>query len=201
MLLVVVITSKKIPIGKLAFQNLSIESIKIPSQVTFIGEQAFSHCDKLVKIEFLNDSHLQEIGKDAFIFSSIESITIPSQVIRIKEGSFSECKRLKCIRIPNDSNLQIIEKDAFFGSSIENITIPSKSKELNEEWCRNVLNLSKIYVSPDYPLYTCFDEKFLLKKSSIEKTYYYSLCFCSRNIEIAIIPDFIEHICPYAFAD
>ena len=49
-----------------SFSQSSIESIKIPSKVTKIGEYAFCFCEKLRKIEFSSDSELQIIEQNAF---------------------------------------------------------------------------------------------------------------------------------------
>ena len=68
-------------IGCHSFDGTSIESIKIPSSVTEIGNGSFYLCKKLQKIEINEDSNLQKIGSEAFYSTLIEEITIPSKLI------------------------------------------------------------------------------------------------------------------------
>lgn len=54
--------------------------MKIPKHVIEISEDAFSDCQLFQKIEFPDDSNLQNIKKKGvFAWSSIESISIPSR--------------------------------------------------------------------------------------------------------------------------
>ena len=59
--------------------------------------------------------------------------------------------------------------------------------------------MNKIIVSQDNPRYFCLDDKMIIGKSSIKQNNYNQLIFCVRNVKTITIPDYIEHICPYAF--
>ena len=134
-----------------------------------------------------------------FSWSHIECITIPSEVTRISTYTFYYCKQLQRIEFANDSKLQTIESLAFASSTIESITIPSQLVELKEGWCQNATNLTNVSVSGDNTHYMCVDGKIIFGKTNITKSLYDSIVFCARNIESIMIPDFVEHICSYAF--
>ena len=70
-----------------AFINTQIKYIRIPSQVTKIGEKAFYCClQQLQTIEIPNDSKLETNQENAFSYCSIESINIPSHPIHLGNG-------------------------------------------------------------------------------------------------------------------
>ena len=188
-------------IEKQAFSGSSIESISIPASVTQICKSAFYNCKKLKKIEIQPDSKLQKIEKFTFFGSSIETISIPASVTHICESAFSDCQKLRKIEIPPDSKLQIIEKEAFSYTLIEDILIPENVVDLEEGWCSNVPHLVNINVMENNPFFKLYDDKFIIKKSSIDKENYDILVFSKRDIEKAIIPRFIEIIESYSFID
>lgn len=73
---------------------LVLQGIKIPSTVDFIGELAFSECDRLAKLEFQ------------------ESSSPPSQKTTIAEHAFAKCVSLQRIRLP--SPVAFVHEHAFF---------------------------------------------------------------------------------------
>ncbi|KAK8840839.1 hypothetical protein M9Y10_027666 [Tritrichomonas musculus] len=116
----------------MAFFNSSIVKIFIPPQVTKIGDDAFTSCKKLKRIEIPNDSKLQTIGS-SFLLSQIESIFIPPNVTEIGFGAFHECKNLKIIEFAENSRIKNSVKDIISTNVV--IMIP---KELNESFCINI---------------------------------------------------------------
>lgn len=66
-----------------------LSSIKLPSQVSLIGDSAFAGCSNLL------------------------SITLPTNVTEIREHAFDGCSLLASIILP--SNIKIIGKDVFYG--------------------------------------------------------------------------------------
>lgn len=54
-------------------------------------------------------------------------------------------------------------------------------------------------MSPDNQLYSLYDNKLLLKKSSVEKENFDGLVFCARNAKEVTIPKHVEIIEKYAF--
>ena len=65
------------------FTSTALESILIPSYVEIIGDNVFTNCKFLKKVEFSANSKLKIIGENAFKQSAIESIEIPMHVTKI----------------------------------------------------------------------------------------------------------------------
>ena len=61
------------------------------------------------------------------------------------------------------------------------------------------LYITKIFVSPENPSFFDYKNQFIMKKSSNKNKKNNCLVFCVRNIKTVTIPNFIEHICSYAF--
>ena len=129
--------------------------------------------------------------KSCSVFSS--DIIIPSSIIvgsikyivtSISEGAFKLLNKIKSIQFDPDSKLQKIEKDAFHGSTIESITLPSSLVDLKDGWCSYTSNLVKIIVNPENPYFKIYGNKYLLKKSSLEKEDYDILLFCFLEVII-----------------
>lgn len=186
-------------IGKFAFSGTRIKSIKIPSKVTLIEECVFCNCSFLEQVEFQSDSQLQSIKERAFAFLELESIRIPSQVKHIENYAFGDCYILKNIEFPDDSELKIIDKNALKGSKIDSISIPSKLVELKDGFFKNMAKVAKINISPDNQYFKFFNDKLMLRKSSLDKENYDELIFSHRDIQKVTIPKFIEHIKKNAF--
>ena len=90
------LTDIKIPnnvtsIGDSAFYNCSsLTSIEIPSGVTSIGADAFSGCSSLTSVIFGENSQLTSIGGNTFNgCNSLMSIEIPNSVTGIGDSAFS----------------------------------------------------------------------------------------------------------------
>lgn len=192
--------SKLQTIEEYAFNKASIESITIPSEVTFIGYFAFSYCYQLQHIEFSKESKLQIIEERAFSGTSIKSIKIPSEVIYIGERAFSNCHKLQYIEFSNESKLQAIGEYAFDETLIESITIPSSVTDLIEGWCGGFTNLKNIKISPSNQQYRCHEEGMIIGKSSKETSNFDCFVFCFKNIKNITIPDSIKYISAWSFS-
>ena len=85
-------------IGWDAFRNcIQLETIQIPSKISYIGASAFNYCTSLKTITFEGNS-LTHIDNWAFSDCPIKSIYIPASVIQIGWGAFS-CPQLQEIHI------------------------------------------------------------------------------------------------------
>ena len=92
-----VIPSNVTSIGNFAFSGCSgLTSIEIPNSVTSIGHAAFSNCSGLTSIEIPNS--VTSIGNSAFSgCSGLTSIEIPNSVTSIGDYAFYNCTGLTSI--------------------------------------------------------------------------------------------------------
>lgn len=85
-------------IGWDAFRNcIQLETIQIPSKISYIGASPFNYCTSLKTITFEGNS-LTHIDNWAFSDCPIKSIYIPASVIQIGWGAFS-CPQLQEIHM------------------------------------------------------------------------------------------------------
>lgn len=78
-------------------QCIQLETIQIPSKISYIGASAFNYCTSLKTITFEGNS-LTHIDNWAFSDCPIKSIYIPASVIQIGWGAFS-CPQLQEIHM------------------------------------------------------------------------------------------------------
>ena len=121
---------KKAQYDTIVFASRDLENIIIPSSIKYIYPSIFSHFYKLKKVEFSDNSKLQQISEKAFSYTFIESITIPSSVKKICRKAFCECSNLKSVSFLKDSKLKTICERAFYKTKIEEIFIPSNVDDL-----------------------------------------------------------------------
>lgn len=82
------------------FKESNIISIAIPKSIKTIGQDAFSNCVSLIKVNMEGDS-LEKIEDRAFYNCvSLESFSIPSSLKIIGNGAFEQCVSLKTFAIP-----------------------------------------------------------------------------------------------------
>ena len=160
----------------LLFASRDIDEIVIPSSIKIISSYAFKDCDKLTKVEFETNSNLQIIESYAF-----------------------DCYNLTEFKIPPNSNLQKIGKFSFCCFKIKEICFPESLKELKEGWCSDLLNLTKITISPKNDHFVYKDGKYLIGKSGENNNEFDILLFASRDINEIVIPSSIKIISSYAF--
>lgn len=101
-------------IGRLAFYGTGLREVQLNENIKCIGEEAFSDCRKLKKVDWkckqpipedcfrfctsLKDidlSNTTEIGKYAFGESGLEKIQLEKNIQKIGVGAFSDCPNLK----------------------------------------------------------------------------------------------------------
>lgn len=168
-------------IAKKAFVNCEFTSIKIPSSVREIDDNAFDNCKYLGTI--ILSEGLEEIGSEAFTdCSSLKSVTIPSTVHIIGKGVLEDCPALEKISVSsgnsrfdsrNNCNAIIctntnslraackntvipddvvtIEEDAFTGTGVSHIIIPRNVTEIREHALGEVKIVKSLIVEP-YPV-------------------------------------------------
>lgn len=168
--------------------------------VTGIIEGAFLFSTTVKSIQFSEDSELHFIDKMAFSHSSLERIVIPASVTRIDQFAFAFCKHLKNVTFSEHSKLNTIERCAFSMSSIESLTIPSGITNFKEGWCASIMDLITFNIqASENDLVSFCNGLFLLTKSDSKSDTFDVLIFARRDIEVAVIPDFVKRIESYAF--
>ena len=173
-------------IGDYAFSNCSgLTAITIPESVTSIGERAFEVCGSLSAITFPENSQLNIIGNYAFSnCNSLTTITISenSQLTSIGENAFLNCSSLTAITIPE--NLESIGSSAFFNcSSLVSITIPENLESIGSSAFSGCSSLTNII----FP-----------KRSKMTNIKNSTFNACS-NLTNVIIPEGVTNIENYAF--
>lgn len=90
-------------IGNDAFKNCTkLTSVIIPNSVTSIGANAFHSCTNLTTVTFEENSTCTSIGTYAFNnCKNLTAIEIPNSVTIIDDYAFSNCKKLSSIVVPN----------------------------------------------------------------------------------------------------
>ncbi len=111
----VVIESNVTSIGNYAFSNCNdLTNITIPDSVTVFGNNAFEYCTNLKNVTIGNS--MTSIGFMAFTFcTGLTNITIPNSVTSIGDGAFHGCTGLTSIIIPD--SVTSIGQGSFFGCS------------------------------------------------------------------------------------
>lgn len=179
-------------------QNIPLKTLRLPQNITKIGETAFGLCVNLTDVK-LPDG-LKEIKDDAFNgCSSLNDITIPKGVESLGNRAFYQCTSLTNITI-NDG-LKSIGNDAFYDcSALIEIKLPDGLMSIGEDAFYNCSALTCIKL-PDDGL-TSIGEKAFYNCSTltsiklpeglkiIEKETFYG---CTSSTDITI-PESIEFI-------
>ncbi|MBR0281205.1 MAG: leucine-rich repeat protein [Oscillibacter sp.] len=121
-----------------------IVRVRITSDVTHIGANAFAGCTRLESVE-LPEGQLTSIGRYAFYnCSNLKSVTIPGSVTEIGKGAFLKCGNLKNVKIPN--SVTTIGEYAFQEcTTLESVTIPGSVTEIGEgafSLCSNLTDVT-----------------------------------------------------------
>ncbi|MDR2654216.1 MAG: leucine-rich repeat protein, partial [Mycoplasmataceae bacterium] len=124
---------------------ISLASIQIPSDITEIGDNAFTKCSNLEKLEF-NNNNIDNIGENAFCDCiSLKSISLNS-LKKVSKKAFQNCRNLEGFSITFPFGAESIGDYAF--AECEKITnIPfitpssTKLKNIGEAAFINCCNL------------------------------------------------------------
>ena len=110
-----------------------VEKVYIPDSVEYIGDDAFSSCNKLKEIRF--SENLKEIGAYAFYgCNSLSSINIVSKKLEKVEEGFIAYTPITDIVFPGGEGKELtIGENAFRYSKIKNVLIQSDFVKLEQQ--------------------------------------------------------------------
>ena len=113
-----------------------ITSIVIPKKVKEIGNDAFSRCSGIDKIEIPNS--VTKIGEYAFAnMNLITDIVVPSSVKELGAGAFNSCTALKKITLPE--NITVMPASVLGSTAIESINIPKGVTKIERNAFKNCI--------------------------------------------------------------
>lgn len=147
-----------VAIGDFCFQNATIKSISVGSNIERMGRGVFDGCTSLTKVHINESVTITNSFKMFFNCHHLEEVHLPLHMKDIGNSCFENCYDLQTIDIPKE--VTSIGQFAFRRCVlIDNITIPSRCISLGErcfEDCINLYNL-KIEDSKEqlkiYPYY------------------------------------------------
>ncbi|KAL7714311.1 hypothetical protein QTN25_008211 [Entamoeba marina] len=146
-----------------------MESITVPTNVTYLGNRCFWNCLKLKNVELPNFLNCIKYG--CFLFcTSLNSITIPTSVSLLEDNIFSNCYSLQNVELPKSltsigkycfsecSNLKTITlppllehigRGCFYCCGIESMEIPESIKTIGIDCFHNCNKLTCINTKSD----------------------------------------------------
>ena len=110
-------------------------AVKIPDNVTIIGEEAFAECRKITSVTVPNG--VTSIERAAFRnCDSMTTVSLPDSLRTIGESAFNDCDSLRTVEIP--SNVSSIGDEAFWiCKSLASISVHDKTNHMpaKTEFC------------------------------------------------------------------
>ena len=104
--------------GRGAFSSCALESVTLPTTLTYIGTCAFTNCWALTEIR-IPDS-VTAIGSYAFEFcDSLKTVKLPAKIETVSFRMFSRCPLLTEITLPE--TLKTVSREAFYGTSLDTV--------------------------------------------------------------------------------
>lgn len=142
--------AEEFTIGAHAFQGTAIKNLLIPSELTQLGDYAFSGCKKLYDVEMEPLKATCHFGNYVFAnCDALQHVTLSEKVENIGDYQFNQCGLLESIRIP--STCKTIGSYAFYECfSIHQITIP-EGVELIKQCAFENAGLTDIYLMATTP--------------------------------------------------
>ncbi len=204
-------------IGNNAFENATVPiTFDIPSWITSIGESAFCGCKGLKNVNI--PAGLTNIPSECFFSCyDLENITFPTSLRSIGYRALCNDHNLTSITLPD--SLKYIEMGAFYATGITSIYIPASVTTINgnnERPFRDDTNLVSIIVDEGNTVYDSRNGC----NAIIETATNTLIVACKTTVippsvrriggaafagiplpEIFVIPDSVESIDQWAFAD
>ena len=193
-------------------ENLNIKKVYVPKTIKSIEKNSFAYLSSLIEIEIEEGSQLTTIGNFAFSgCSALTSIEIPDSVTNIGDYAFKNCSTLTSIELPKEItsigklafegciNLQYNEfnNGLYLGNTLNPYYLLVKAS--NKDICECIINQKTIRIE-DKAFYDCR----ILTNIEIPEGIIsigneaFQYCYGLTNIEI---PDSVTSIGNYVFYD
>lgn len=196
-------------IAENAFYDCDVlETVRIPSSVTYIDKLAFSHCDFLTDVMISEGSQSLSIGNDVFNqCSSLASITIPGNATCVGDCAFLECSSLTNVVISKGSQPLNIGNSAFFHcEKLTDITLPGRVTCIGSYAFSHCSSLANVTISENAHLKSigenafawCYDLTSFAIPKGVESIGDYAFHNC-RNLRAVTISDSVTSIGNHAF--
>lgn len=180
----------------------SLTSVTIGSNVTSIGDYAFSKCTSLSSVTIPNS--VTTVGRGVFYgCSALESVVLSENITELPSeynynrgdyGFFRECSSLKSISIPH--GVTNIGNNAFYGCS--SLTKTNYTGDV-ASWCNIKFGYSANPMSYSHNFYINDQEiKDLVIPNSVDSIHKYAFSDCS-SLTSVIIPNSVTSIGTSAF--
>ena len=113
-------------------------SLKIPSSVKYIGEQAFTACDALTSVTFAKNSCLETVGNAAFaVCTHLREIRLPDSVKKIGDQVFTSCMKLQ--KADLGGSLTEAGKELFlYDEALAQLTVPDTLAAIGENFLGDI---------------------------------------------------------------
>jgi hypothetical protein len=189
-------------IGKSAFEYGEITSVVITEGVETIDVCGFSECKNLKSVKL--PSTIKIIGDDAFSFcEQLTSIVIPDGVETISDSTFPGCKNLKSVKLPN--TIKTIGRYAFDGcEQLTSIEIPEGVETIDTSAFANCKRLKSvklpntIKIIGAFAFDTCEQLTSIVIPEGVETIDNYAFSAC-KELKDIYVPDSVHVIGKYAF--
>lgn len=184
--------------GGSSFELSWVNNIKLPNNVIFIGEGAFTQCDFE---EITIPSSVKYLGSKAFeACSKLEKVHVKAELKNLLYSTFGYCSKLKTVEFPE--SVKSIGDYAFYGcTSLKSLTVPdnvilgknsigyySKSG-VNKKVSGFALNIKASSKLKSYPQKTHLNVVYVINAS--DSNYYDFDCEVGSEFKVRFIGDSI----------
>lgn len=162
-----------VKIGMLVSTSNTLETIKLPANITMIDAMAFTCCPKLKEITL--PKGITVIPDCCFMSDeSLETVTIEGGVTEIGSMAFYGCTSLKSINLPD--SITTIGDSAFSGcESLESITLPKGLKRITNSAAFNPGSKGGL------------KEIIVPKEFELESTEFVPFCMVNTNCTVKVV--------------
>ncbi len=130
-------------IGEKVFYMFAyLKSVRLPSNLRFIGRAAFAGCSDLTAIDF--PDMLEEIESESFMKSGLTGVSFPESVKSVGDHAFMGCAELEKAVFRGKNTF--LAPGAFAKCGLTDIVLPENLTELQSEVLRENRKLTRISI-------------------------------------------------------